>query len=73
MRHVHPNLGAPAWGRRKVVYVLALLVTIGFVGGLALLVAGFSVLAVALTWPQVRHLDSVPDMGDPLFSIWRIA
>ena len=39
MRHVHPNLGAPAWGRRKVVYVLALVVTIGFVGGLALLVA----------------------------------
>ncbi len=42
-------------------------------GRLALLVLGFSVLAVALTWPQVRHLDSVPDMGDPLFSIWRIA
>ncbi len=35
--------------------------------------AGFLVLTVALTWPQVRHLDSVPDLGDPLFSIWRIA
>ena len=34
---------------------------------------GFSVLVVALTWPQARHLDSVPDIGDPLFSIWRIA
>jgi hypothetical protein len=43
------------------------------IGRLALLVLGFSVLTVALTWPQVRHLDSVPDMGDPLFSIWRIA
>jgi len=42
-------------------------------GRLALLMVGFSVLAVALTWPQARHLDSVPDMGDPLFSIWRIA
>jgi hypothetical protein len=21
---------------------------------------------------QLRHLDSVPDLGDPLFSIWRI-
>jgi hypothetical protein len=41
--------------------------------GAALLVLGFSALAIALTWPQVRHLDSVPDMGDPLFSIWRIA
>ena len=43
------------------------------IGRLALLVFGFSVLAAALTWPQVRHLDSVPDIGDPLFSIWRIA
>jgi hypothetical protein len=42
-------------------------------GRLALLLLGFSALAVALTWPQVRHLDSVPDLGDPLFSIWRIA
>ena len=42
-------------------------------GRLAVLVLGFSVLAIALTWPQARHLDSVPDMGDPLFSIWRIA
>ena len=38
-----------------------------------LLVLGFSVLVAALTWPQVRHFDSVPDLGDPLFSIWRIA
>ena len=43
------------------------------IGRLALLVLGFSVLTAALTWPQVRHLDSVPDLGDPLFSIWRIA
>ena len=27
----------------------------------------------ALTWPQIERLDSVPDVGDPLFSIWRIA
>jgi hypothetical protein len=43
------------------------------IGTLALLVLGFSALVVALTWPQVRHLDLVPDIGDPLFSIWRIA
>jgi hypothetical protein len=43
------------------------------IGRLALLVLGFSVLTIALTWPQARHLDSVPDVGDPLFSIWRIA
>jgi hypothetical protein len=43
------------------------------IGTLALLVVGFSALAIALTWPQVKHPDSVPDLGDPLFSIWRIA
>jgi hypothetical protein len=43
------------------------------IGRLALLVLAFLVLTVALTWPQARHLDSVPDLGDPLFSIWRIA
>lgn len=43
------------------------------IGRLALVVLGFSVLTAALTWPQVRHLDSVPDMGDPLFYIWCIA
>jgi hypothetical protein len=42
-------------------------------GRLGLLVLVFSFVAAALTWPQVRRLDSVPDMGDPLFSIWRIA
>ena len=42
-------------------------------GRLALLVIGFSILTAALTWLQVRYLDSVPDLGDPLFSIWRIA
>jgi hypothetical protein len=41
-------------------------------GELTLLVLVFSVLVAALTWPQVRHLDAIPDVGDPLFSIWRI-
>jgi hypothetical protein len=40
---------------------------------LSLLVAGYTALVVALTWPQIRRLDSVADLGDPLFSIWRIA
>jgi hypothetical protein len=43
------------------------------IGGLTLLVLGFSVLTAWLTWPQVRHLGSVPDLGDPLFYIWCIA
>jgi hypothetical protein len=34
---------------------------------------GFTVLVAAFTWPQVRHMRWVPDLGDPLFSIWRIA
>ena len=42
-------------------------------GRLALVVLVFVALTVALTWPQARHMDSVPDLGDPLFSIWRIA
>ena len=40
---------------------------------LALLLFGFSALVAALTWPQIVRLDSVADLGDPLFSIWRIA
>jgi len=40
---------------------------------LALVCVGFVLLVAAFTWPQVRHMDSAPDMGDPLFSIWRIA
>ncbi len=40
--------------------------------GLALLFAG---LTVFMTYPQVRHLDTgvSPDIGDPLFSTWRIS
>ena len=34
---------------------------------------GFSLLVAIFTWPQLRHMDSVPDPGDPLFSIWRLA
>ena len=40
---------------------------IGIVG------VGFSALVAIVTWPQVFRLDSVPDLGDPLFSIWRIS
>src|SRR5947199_7295402 len=35
----------------------------------AAVVAGCSLLVAAFTWPQLRRMDSVPDMGDPLFSI----
>ena len=43
------------------------------IGGFAALTVGFAALVAALTWPQVRDLYSVPDLGDPLFSIWRLA
>jgi hypothetical protein len=43
------------------------------IGYFAALLAGFTVLVAAMTWPQLRDLYSVPDLGDPLFSIWRIA
>jgi hypothetical protein len=38
-----------------------------------LLLLGFSMLTIALTWPQIIRLNSVADLGDPLFSLWRIA
>ena len=37
-----------------------------------LALAGLTGFAAALLWPQIRHMYSVPDLGDPLFSIWRI-
>jgi hypothetical protein len=38
------------------------------------LVASFmAVLTVVMTWPQAVHLDQVRDLGDPLFSVWRLA
>lgn len=40
---------------------------------LAVVVAAFCTLVATATWPQIRRLDSVPDLGDPLFSVWRIA
>jgi hypothetical protein len=43
------------------------------IGEWSAVLVGFSALVAAFTWPQVRHLDSVPDLGDPLFSIWRIS
>jgi hypothetical protein len=39
----------------------------------ACVVCGFVALVAAVTWPQMARLDQVPDLGDPLFSIWRIA
>jgi hypothetical protein len=39
----------------------------------ALAAAGLTVFAVVLLFPQLRQMDSVPDLGDPLFSIWRFS
>jgi hypothetical protein len=44
-------------GKTEVVFVVALM----------------AVLAVVMTYPQVRRINSVPDPGDPLFSVWRLA
>jgi hypothetical protein len=37
--------------------------------GLAL--AGIVLFGAVLLFPQLRHMDAVPDLGDPLFSMWR--
>lgn len=42
------------------------------VQSLVRLFAGFSLLVALGTWPQILHWRSLPDLGDPLFSIWRI-
>jgi hypothetical protein len=34
---------------------------------------GIGLAVVVLLHSQIRHLDYVPDLGDPLFSTWRIA
>ena len=42
-------------------------------GLLVALLLGFSAIVMPLLWPQVQRLRSLPDLGDPLFSIWRLA
>ena len=42
-------------------------------GEFVLLCAGFALLTIVFTWPQARDMFAVPDIGDPLFNIWRIA
>ena len=39
-------------------------------GSMAML--GFLAIAAVLLHTQLTHMDSVPDLGDPLFSMWRI-
>lgn len=36
-------------------------------GAIALVVAG-----LGMYWVQLAHMESVPDLGDPLFSMWRM-
>jgi hypothetical protein len=33
----------------------------------------YGLVVVVMTWPQAARLDMVPDLGDPLFSTWRLA
>jgi hypothetical protein len=40
---------------------------------LAVAARGIAAALAVLLHDQLRHLDAVPDFGDPLFSIWRIA
>jgi hypothetical protein len=53
-------VGAPAAAWRKA-------------GRLALLLLAFCALLIVPMWPQLRQMQSVSDLGDPLFSIWRLA
>lgn len=42
------------------------------IGEFLLLTAGFSAFVAVATWPQVAQPYAVSDLGDPLFSIWRL-
>ena len=37
----------------------------------AVAAGGLCVVGAVLLFPQLRHMDSVPDFGDPLLSMWR--
>ena len=39
--------------------------------GLAL--AAFCAFGLVLLWSQISRLDGIPDIGDPLFSVWRVS
>jgi hypothetical protein len=41
--------------------------------GLGIATLGICAFAAALLYEQLLHLDFVPDLGDPLFSIWRFS
>jgi hypothetical protein len=41
-------------------------------GELLVLIGAFSMLMAIATWPQVAQPYAVSDMGDPIFSIWRL-
>ena len=51
-RHGPAARGSPAGGRRILEFGAVFI--------------GFTVLVAAFTWPQLRHLCCVPDLGDPL-------
>jgi hypothetical protein len=40
---------------------------------LAAVIGALTVLTLAMTYPQVTRLDGVADLGDPIFSTWRLA
>ncbi len=40
---------------------------------LGLVCGGLTAIVIVSTWPLITQLDSVSDLGDPLFSIWRLA
>jgi hypothetical protein len=42
-------------------------------GELAAVLLYYAAVTIATTWPQIVKLYYVPDLGDPLFSTWRVA
>jgi hypothetical protein len=42
-------------------------------GELLAVAALMALLTILMTYPQIRRLDSLADLGDPLFSLWRLS
>jgi len=40
---------------------------------LLLVAGGMVLLTVFMTWPQAVRMDAVPDLADPVFSVWRLS
>jgi hypothetical protein len=78
-RGIEPMNGRAPWLRRLAARLFNLAADVvppsgvaGVMRTLPLAIVGFMVVGAVLLRTQLAHMDSVPDLGDPLFSMWRM-